>query len=194
MNDSKLKDCHLCGLRSSAVPVAGKGAGDLMIIGEAPDHTEVQEGLPFVGKTAGVITMFLNRIGKAAYLTTALKCMLPESRKPTDAELRHCQKWLDEEIRKQNPKVILVLGKSAARMLIRRSDIESLRRDSNLYYRSIPMIVTYHPVVYMRRSEKRQEILSDIDSVRRKLNRLRLEKMKDYSPNEWLLGQGQFFS
>jgi hypothetical protein len=78
-----------------------------MIIGEAPDQVEVRKGHPFVGETRGVVNLFLKRIGvtrENSYLTTALKCMLPDSRKPTDAELRHCQGWLDAEIREQDPK------------------------------------------------------------------------------------------
>lgn len=161
-----------------------------MIIGEAPDQVEVRKGHPFVGETRGVVDSFLKRIGitrENVYLTTALKCMLPDSRKPTDAELRHCQGWLDAEIRELDPKVILVMGKSAARMLIRRKDIEGLR-NREWVYRSVPVVVTYHPVVFMRRLEKRQAIMHDIDSVRRKLNRLRLEKQGNYSANAWMLG------
>jgi DNA polymerase len=161
-----------------------------MIIGEAPDHVEIRKGHPFVGKTGGTVSLFLRRMNlerSKVYLTTALKCMLPDSRKPTDAELHHCQGWLDAEIRKQNPKLILVMGKSAARTLIRRKDIESLR-GKEWFYKSVPVIVTYHPIMYMRRSEKRHAIMNDIDSVRRKLNRLRLEKQGNYSENEWMLG------
>ena len=161
-----------------------------MIIGEAPDPVEVRKRHPFVGETRGVMDLFLKRIGvtrENVYLTTALKCMLPDSRKPTNAELRLCQGWLDAEIREQNPKVILAMGKSAARMLIRRKEIESLR-NRQWVYRSVPVIVTFNPIVYMRRSEKRQAILHDIDSVKRKLNRIRLEKQGNYSANEWMLG------
>lgn len=184
-----LKDCHACSLRLDHTPVSAIGHGKLMIVGEAPELSELKKGKVFSGLTRNAVDHFLEKLDKKrseVILTTALKCPLPESRKPKDIELISCQEWLDKEIRELKPLFILAMGKTAARMLLKRDQIGHLRGRTHFYH-SIPVIVTYHPMIFNRFSERRQAIENDLRFMKRKLNRARLEMQKGYSMNEWML-------
>lgn len=185
-----LRDCHACELRGEFEPVPGEGRGRLMIILEAPGREEMEAGSPSVGRTSGAVDRLLEEIDlkrSEVRLTNALKCPLPRSREPLDRELVACQEWLDAEIRLYKPWVILAMGKTVARVLIDRERVEVLRNRAWVYH-AIPVIVTYHPMVWMRFPELRDKILADMRVVKRKLKRFAMERSgRSYSANEWML-------
>lgn len=46
-----------------------------------------------------------------------MKCPTPQNRRPKISEIRNCSKWLREEIKLLNPKIICLLGKDAQKSL-----------------------------------------------------------------------------
>lgn len=51
------------------------------------------------------------------YLSEAVKCPTPQNRRPKISELRNCSKWLREEIKLLNPKIVCLLGRDAQKSL-----------------------------------------------------------------------------
>ena len=113
-----------------ALPVApfGDPAARLLIVGLAPGmHGANRTGRPFTGDHAGILLyQTLHRFGFAsraesvaaddgleliaARITNAVKCLPPQN-KPEPAEIRTCNRYLVEELRRaEGLRVILALG------------------------------------------------------------------------------------
>jgi DNA polymerase len=98
----------------------GTGASDswLMFVGEAPGKEEDKTGTPFVGSSGRWLDKFFKylHINRSdIYITYTVKCQpkFPDKdkgRKPTYQEIMECGLWLDKEIERIKPKLIVTLG------------------------------------------------------------------------------------
>jgi DNA polymerase len=91
----------------------------------------------------------LNR-GRDVFIANIVKCRPPGNREPSDDEAQCCEPYLARQIQLIRPKLIVALGKTAARNLLNTdASIGSLR--SRLHqHEGIPVIVTYHPAYLLR--------------------------------------------
>ncbi len=142
--------CSLHKTRTQTVFGAGNPDADLMIISDAPGFYEDQKGEPFAGQAGQLLNLMLRAIGldrSAVYITTLLKCRLPDNRDPLIEEINQCSAFLTKQIALIQPKVLLVFGQVAAQQLLNtQTPLEQLRGKSYTYGRqNIPLIVTYHP-------------------------------------------------
>lgn len=91
----------------------------LMIVGEGPGGVEDEYGGPLVGPSGQLLDKALLSVGITrdhVYVTNIVKCRPRGNRTPTIAEGNECgRRWLAEEIRLLQPKVIIALGKVALR-------------------------------------------------------------------------------
>ncbi|HLF66694.1 MAG TPA: uracil-DNA glycosylase, partial [Gammaproteobacteria bacterium] len=116
--------CTACALHTSRTQTVfgvGNSSADLMIIGEAPDLYEDQQGEPFVGKAGQLLNAMLQSIRlerKNVYIANILKCQTPNNRNPAPQELKQCSGFLNRQIELIQPKLILALGRIAAHHLL----------------------------------------------------------------------------
>ena len=121
---------------NKAVPGIGPRDAKLLILGLAPGlHGANASGIPFNGDFAGrFLNHFLveNRFtvleksempfnSVSCYITNVVKC-LPPSNRPLQSEITRCSKYLKMEISFLNPNIILCLGVTAHKTLIRLKD------------------------------------------------------------------------
>src|SRR6185369_622148 len=118
--------CNLCdGGRSKVVFSDGPETAEIMIVGEGPGAKEDQSGIPFSGPAGQLMTKALALAGinrHDCYWTNAVRCwpqINSKSRAPKKDELDACLPLLMEEIRQIRPKVILLLGATAAKTLLK---------------------------------------------------------------------------
>ncbi|UCD69089.1 MAG: uracil-DNA glycosylase, partial [Betaproteobacteria bacterium] len=79
-----------------------------------------------------------------------VKCRPPGNRTPSLEEAEACAVFLDRQIDLIQPRLIVALGKVAARRLLGRdATLASLRKTTH-FYRGIPLVVTYHPAYLLR--------------------------------------------
>jgi len=115
----KIKSCNSCDLclSNNFTPVSGRGNKypTFMFVGEAPGYTEYKEGSPFVGVSGKLLQSYINNINlnNVSYITNAVKCRPPANREPLWYELDICRNYLEAEIIIHNPKVIILLGRTA---------------------------------------------------------------------------------
>ncbi len=159
-----IERCRRCDLWRDAthgVPGEGPLRGPLMLVGEQPGDAEDRAGRPFVGPAGGVLAQVLGAVGTAraeVYVTNAVKHFKWEPRgkrrlhrRPNVAEIEACHHWLEMEIAAVQPPVILALGATAARSLLRRTgSIESLRGKAYRHASGAWVYVTYHPAAVLR--------------------------------------------
>ena len=129
--------CSLCSTRRSIVLPSPCRAGGLLAIGEAPGEREehLEEG--FVGQAGKTLDELLRRHGCSRGsdygVANIVRCRPPLNRKPTKAEVCTCIPKLAETIAAIRPKVLLLVGGTAAEALLGKGNlgdkIERANRD-----------------------------------------------------------------
>ena len=124
-------DCRACALwRNATQTVFGEGPEDaeLMLVGEQPGDREDLAGHPFVGPAGRVLDDALAAAGidrSGVYVTNAVKHFKWRARgkrrihdKPNLMEVVACRPWLDGELSAVQPRVLVLLGATAAQALL----------------------------------------------------------------------------
>ena len=121
-------DCTRCPKlvesRSRIVNGAGPEDADLLFVGEGPGANEDEQGEPFVGRSGTVLDDGLRTVGlerRDIRIANCVRCRPPENRDPTKAELENCRGYLETEIERLDPDVIVTLGKVPSEHLLGRS-------------------------------------------------------------------------
>jgi uracil-DNA glycosylase len=165
---SRLRDaaagCRACDLyKTGTQTVFGAGAehAEVMFVGEQPGDREDLEGQPFVGPAGRLLDEALEEAGidrKRVYITNAVKHFKwkPQGKrrlhqKPNAAEISACRPWLDAEIALVKPKILVLLGATAAQALLGRDFRVSLQRGQFIERPGLPlMMATVHPSSILR--------------------------------------------
>lgn len=155
--------CELHRLGTQTVFGAGAVPADVMFVGEQPGDKEDREGQPFVGPAGGVLQRGLERTRlseRRVYLTNAVKHFRWEERgkrrihkTPGVEHVRACHVWLEEELRLVRPKVLVLLGATAAKALA--PELRVTRdRGRPLEVAGVPAVLTTHPSAVLRSRER----------------------------------------
>ena len=169
-----------CALRLTAnktVFGCGSAQADLLLIGEAPGADEDRSGVPFVGRSGHLLDKMLHAIHinrEECFVTNILPWRPPGNRTPTDAEIAVCLPFLKRQIELVRPKIILVLGGSAANALLDNIEPISKLRGKWLDYTTtkgekIPVLASFHPAYLLRNSAQKAKAWSDLLRVKQKL-------------------------
>ncbi|MGI6753693.1 MAG: uracil-DNA glycosylase [Eubacteriales bacterium] len=169
-------DCPLHATRTNCVFGKGNPAADLMFIGEAPGEQEDLTGEPFVGRAGQLLDRFLYAVDirrEDVYIANILKCRPPNNRDPLPAEEDACIKYLREQVRILQPKIIVCLGRISAMKLIR-PDYKITKEHGQWVERgSFFMTAVYHPAALLRNPRLKEDMLRDMKSIKEKLSSLK---------------------
>jgi uracil-DNA glycosylase len=183
--------CRRCDLwRNATQAVPGEGADDapLMLVGEQPGDAEDQQGRPFVGPAGVLLDRLMADAGldrSRAWLTNAVKHFKWEPRgkrrihkTPSQREVAACHVWLEDELRRVAPRVVVALGATAARALLGPgTTIDAARRAGPVMRGATTIVVTYHPSALLRapdeagREAMQRAVEEDLRLVARLLER-----------------------
>jgi DNA polymerase len=108
--------CSKCdiSLHNNFTPCLRDGnENDIMLIGEAPGHTENRTKIPFTGKSGTLIREFLHNYGldTNTTITNVVKCQPDWNRDPRPYEINNCKAYLLKDIAEVKPKLIILAGK-----------------------------------------------------------------------------------
>ncbi|GAB7019558.1 uracil-DNA glycosylase [Halostagnicola bangensis] len=110
--------------RSQIVNGTGPEDADILFVGEGPGANEDEQGEPFVGRSGSVLDDTLLVVGLErgdVRITNCVRCRPPENRDPAKSELENCRGYLETEIDRMEPDVIVTLGKVPSEHLLGRS-------------------------------------------------------------------------
>jgi uracil-DNA glycosylase family protein len=171
------QSCRACPLFANATQAVfgdGPSRAEIVMVGEQPGDVEDREGEPFVGPAGGVLHQALEEAGIArsrVYVTNAVKHFKWEPRgkrrihmKPRISEITACKPWLEAELDRIKPRVIVCLGSSAVQSLLGPKVTISSAKDRVFDTPYGPVVVTRHPssVLRMREKEERRAALSEL--------------------------------
>jgi DNA polymerase len=144
-----------------------------MFVGEQPGNDEDLEGEPFVGPAGRVFDEALRAAGiprKSSYVTNMVKHFRFERvgkrrlhKRPTVAQTNACKPWLLGELAAVKPRVVVLLGATAAQAMLGRSfQVTRMRGIAVPAPFADVVIATVHPssVLRQRTSEERRAALA----------------------------------
>lgn len=166
--------CQACPLAAQATQtVFGEGnlEADLMIVGEQPGDEEDRQGKVFVGPAGRVLAQALEEVGikkDSIYVTNAVKHFkwTPGEdgkarihKRAAGSEMQACKPWLEAEIAKVKPKVILALGVTAGTALYGRL-VKIQEERGKAFHKSAfapTLLISWHPAAILRSSSKEEQ-------------------------------------
>ena len=141
-------------LRDKLVFSEGDSAADVMLVGEAPSYHDEKNGQPFSGPAGKKMEDILKAMGlkrEEVYLTNMVKYrpamtnQTTNTRKPSADEITLSMRYLMAEIAAVKPKIIIVLGATAAKSLIG-ADVPAANMLGQFHkVAGVPVRATYHP-------------------------------------------------
>ncbi len=165
-------DCRKCALgatRKHLVYGVGNPTADLMFIGEAPGEQEDNTGIPFVGAAGKLFDRYLFAVDilrEEVYIANILKCRPPRNRDPLPEEEDACMAHLKAQIDVIQPRLIVCLGRIAAKRLIK-EDFR-ITREHGIWFEKEglpPICAIYHPSALLRDASKREDMLTDMQEI-----------------------------
>ncbi len=167
------RGCRACGLWARATQtVFGDGATNarLLVVGEQPGNSEDLEGAPFVGPAGRLLDEALVEAGidrERVYVTNVVKHFkwrrAPSGKrrihqKPDRGEVEACRPWLEAEVARVRPELIVCLGATAAQALFGRAFRVTRERGQVLESDLGPALATIHPSAVLRAPDQRDEV------------------------------------
>ena len=168
--------CGLCETRHNVVFGVGKRDTDVLFVGEGPGEQEDLQGEPFVGPAGKLLDDMLSILDldrkENCYIANIVKCRPPRNRDPLETEQEACIGYLRNQVALIQPKIIVCLGRIAAKKLID-PDFRITRQHGQWFRRGdFWMMATFHPSALLRDVSKRPEAFDDLLSLRTKMKEL----------------------
>ena len=158
--------CTRCDLYKNATQtVFGEGAeaARVMLVGEVPGDKEDLAGRPFVGPAGQLLDRALEAAGidrDTVYVTNIVKHFKwkPMGKRrlhqtPNAAEVAACKPWLEGEIARIAPELIVCLGATAAKGMLGPSFRVTKERGKVVQYGTSWITATVHPSSILRADE-----------------------------------------
>ena len=170
--------CGLCETRHNVVFGVGRRDTDVLFVGEGPGEQEDLQGEPFVGPAGKLLDDMLSILDldrkENCYIANIVKCRPPRNRDPLETEQEACIGYLRNQVALIQPKIIVCLGRIAAKKLID-PDFRITRQHGQWFRRGeFWMMATFHPSALLRDVSKRPEAFDDLMSLRSKMKELGL--------------------
>lgn len=164
--------CGLCETRHHVVFGVGPKDADVMFVGEGPGEQEDLQGEPFVGPAGHLLDDMLSIIDMSrenCYIANIVKCRPPHNRDPLETEQDACINYLRNQVALIQPKIIVCLGRVAAKRLIDPEYRITRQHGTWIQKNGVWMSAIYHPSALLRDLNKRPETFDDLLSLREKI-------------------------
>lgn len=154
------------------VPGEGPLDAGAVMLGEAPGANEDEQGRPFVGRSGAMLGRILKEAGlkrEDFYITSIVQFRPPENRAPKRVEIAACKKFLAGQMDIVKPKVVVLLGRTAAGAMLGIDEMEGnhgkvTERGGTKYF------VTYHPAAALRSTTNLKKMARDFGRLKRLLS------------------------
>src|SRR4051812_43663782 len=173
------RGCHLWQVGTQTVFGEGATHAEVMFVGEQPGDYEDRAAKPFVGPAGKLLDEALGEAGidrETTYVTNAVKHFKWQARgkrrihqKPNWAEMTACRPWLEAELGVVEPRVLVLLGATAAQSLLGRQFRVTQHRGERLESDLAEVVTaTVHPSSILRGEpdEREKAFAAFVDDLR----------------------------
>lgn len=170
------RKCPLCEDRTNVVIGRGSKNADIMFVGEGPGEQEDLKGIPFVGPAGQLLNKMLIAAGieeSDYYIANVVKCRPPHNRDPLDEEQSACINYLRKQFLLIRPKIIICLGRIAAKAIINPEFKITKERGLWIERKNTYIMATFHPAAVLRDMSKKKPAWEDIKAIKNKLIEIR---------------------
>lgn len=167
--------CDLKKFATNTVFADGNPEAQILLIGEAPGATEDLQGIPFCGESGMLLDKMLASIGlsrdKNVYITNTVFWRPPANRRPTQEEIDICRPFVERHIALINPKLIILVGSTAATSLLGKHEGISNIRSNAFNYKNcylshhIHMTAIFHPAYLLRQPMQKKTTWFDLIKI-----------------------------
>jgi uracil-DNA glycosylase family 4 len=171
--------CELKQFANNTVFADGNPNAKIMLVGEAPGASEDEQGIPFCGESGKLLDNMLKAIGilrtENVYITNTIFWRPPANRKPTNEEVNICKPFVEKHIALIKPKLIILVGNTAAVSLLGKNEgITHIRQNNYPYinqYLSQPIVMTalFHPAYLLRQPMQKKTTWFDLLRIKKLL-------------------------
>lgn len=178
--------CQLHASRKQAIAGRGNPLAELMFVLLSPDMKDDASGLLCSGEADTLFTKMLSAINipiDDVFITSLLKCGVPAQHTVSTTELHYCKDYLKQQVQLIQPKLLVILGETAARcMLQQNTPLDDLRAlintelNSNItsdtatiskLFESVPLFVSYSPQELIHKPENKRNAWLDLQQLQK---------------------------
>ncbi len=187
----KESNCSKCVLlaeaRHNIVADRGNPNSNIVLIGEAPGENEDLQGLAFVGRAGQLLDKIMASIGldtnKDLLILNVVKCRPPDNRAPKPDEAAHCFPYLQWQLSHVKPKVVVLLGATAAKHLMPDQKDKGMKERVGQFfdlphYPGVKFLLLYHPAYILRDPRKKPEMWEHVKGLKRYMEQEHITALK----------------
>ncbi|MDQ6994989.1 MAG: uracil-DNA glycosylase [Mariprofundaceae bacterium] len=159
------EQCNLASMRSCVSFGSGDKHADVLLVADVPHLDHHAQDDVFTGDASLLLNQMLMAMGlqrEQVYVTPIIQCATPDHRDPNEQEWEACQTWLQQKIHWIQPKVILLMGRVAAQMVLQSDKPLHDLRGQWHDYQDVPVRVLYHPLYLLRSPRQKQGMWEDL--------------------------------
>lgn len=146
----------------------GNVKAEVVVIGESPGLPDADSEKPFMGPVGQLLEKILSSIGlkrEECYLTNVVK-YISNGEDLTPDILKFFTPFLEREILAIKPKVIISLGNTPTKALLKTKQPISKIRGEFKDFHGINLMPTFNPAYLLRDASKKREVWEDMKQVR----------------------------
>lgn len=188
--EEKLQSCQNCPLgptRNNLVFGRGSEEADIVFIGEGPGEQEDLQGSPFVGRAGQLLDKIIAAAGLTEedyYICNIVKCRPPGNRVPAPEEVQACIGNLRQQVAYVQPKIMVLLGASAAKAIIDPKLAITKARGKWVKMGKFLVMPTFHPAALLRDPQKKIPVWEDFQEIKRVYDQMKAGTYEDIFENK----------
>ncbi len=181
--------CPLHSKRKQALAGRGNQSADLMFVLLSPDNNDDDAGELCSAEAGELFAKMLTAIDVSideVYITSLLKCRVPLNHTVSPGEILRCSGYLKQQISHVQPKLLVVLGETAAHCLLQKDlPLDELRSLINApdktqgvsdaagtdhQFESVPLFVSYSPQELVKQADNKRKAWLDLQQIQKIVN------------------------
>jgi DNA polymerase-1 len=163
--------CNRCNLHKECITNCLGGNGSehpvVLFVGEAPGRNEDEQGRAFIGEAGKLLRGLVEEANINDWpvrFTNAVRCRPPNNKTPDLRHIEKCAPFLQAEIKRYQPRIVVPLGAVALKSLLNEGGITKVRgrkfiREGRVY------LPTLHPAFILRNKDQEGILIDDILTV-----------------------------
>jgi uracil-DNA glycosylase family 4 len=174
--NSEILKCKICNTNKQGLLVVGEGSSnaEIVFVGEAPGKEEIKTGQPFIGRAGKVLRELIVLAGlksEDVFITSAVKYLPKTYITPKPKDIEHGRKHLLEQLDVIKPKVIVILGNTAALSLLQQKFSISQSHGTIVKQDGLTYFLSYHPAAPLYSPKLKPIMIKDFQKLKRSIRK-----------------------